>query len=222
MKVLLVDDNQDFLTGLGNLLEAAEIDVVGTAHTAKEAVAQARFLCPDVVLMDVMMPGRSGIDATYAIKTFLPSMRVVMMTVSENDAYLFEAIKAGACGYLLKGQTIDNFPEALMALEQGETLLSPGLAAKIMAEFARRAHLSDATKVSPQKKLTTRETAILRQAAEGLTYKQIAQSMDLSERTIKYIFREIADKLHLQNRAQVLANANYYLQTENRQTSCSS
>lgn len=217
MRVLLVDDNRDFLVGLGNLLDAAEIDVVGMANTAEEAIAQARLLHPDVVLMDVQMPGRSGIEATSRIHALFPSIRIVMMTVSDKSSHLFDAIQAGACGYLLKSQTMDHFPESLTALAQGETPLSPGLAGKIMTEFARRANREETVKVSPLKALTPREKAILQRTAEGLTYKQIAQSLGLSERTIKYNLREIADKLHLQNRSQVLAYASRYLLVENQE-----
>lgn len=212
MKILLVDDSEHFLIGLQNLLEAADFQVVGTASTAEMALALVRYRHPDVVLMDVQMPGRSGIEATAQIKQYYPSVKVVMMTVSERDEHLFEAIKAGANGYLLKDLTMDGFPEALEALGRGEAPLSPGLTNKVMAEFARRAQKPEEKQKSvPEGLLTPRELVILRWASEGLTYREIAAAMGLSERTIKYNFREIADKLHLENRAQVLAHASRIL-----------
>lgn len=211
MKVLLVDDSEHFLIGLQNLLEASEIAVVGTATSAEMALALVRYRHPDVVLMDVMMPGRSGIEATAQIKRLYPSVKVVMMTVSEKDEHLYEAIKAGASGYLLKSVTMDGFAEALENLTRGEAPLSPGLTAKVIAEFARRSHQQHEEKPAFEGLLTAREMAIVRWAAEGLTYREIAKAMGLSERTIKYNFREIADKLHLENRAQVLAHASRIL-----------
>lgn len=215
MKVFLVDDSADFLTGLENLLEAAEIEVVGKAESAAQAVAMLRYLTVDIVLMDIQMPGRSGIVATHQIRQLYPSVKVIMMTVSERNEHLFDAIQAGASGYLLKHLTLDRFPEALEEAWRGDTPLSPGIAAKIMAEFARRSRDANTrSPATPGEFLTPREKMILQLVAEGIPYRTIAERLQLSERTIKYSVREIADKLHLQNRAQLLALASRYLGAE--------
>lgn len=214
MKVLLVDDNATFLAGLRNLLEAAGIQVTGTAQNAEMALAQVRFQRPDVVLMDVQMPGRSGIEATIAIRQLYPSVRVVMMTVSEKEQNLFASIRAGASGYLLKSMDMENFPAALEDLARGETPLSDGLMPKILSEFARitsSRETSNLARKSFDSRLSGRQKQILQLTAEGRTYKDIARQIDVSERTVKYEVRNIADVLHLENRAQVLAYASRYL-----------
>ncbi len=207
MRVLLVDDNALFLEGLQNLLEASEIVVLGTAANAQQAIAQAMRLQPEIVLMDVQMPGESGIEATRALKSLYPRMKIVMMTISESDVHLFDAIAAGASGYLLKGGSMDGLVQALEGLARGESPLSPGLAAKILAEFTRRAREREATKPAdpPTTSLTERQNEILRQVAEGRHYKEVASALGLTEATIKYHMGEITDRLHLENRAQAIA-----------------
>ncbi|WP_420236162.1 response regulator [Telmatobacter bradus] len=180
MKVLLVDDDSLFLEGLRNILEDGEIEVVGTATNATDAIEQALRLLPEVVLMDVQMPGQSGIEATYFLKSKIPQMKIVMMTVSENDDFLFDAILAGASGYLLKENSGRSFVAALEEIAQGQTPLSPDLAGKILVEFARRerernAGQSDDRATSPDEAtlpLSSRQTEILRQVAQGMTYKK--------------------------------------------------
>jgi len=213
VKLLLVDDNELFLVGLRNLLEAADFEVVGVAQTAELAVARARTLQPDVVLMDVQMPGRSGIEATRIIKQQFPSIRVVMVSVCEDDASLFEAIKAGASGYLLKDATMNGFVEALQGLEVDHAPLSPSLTGRLMSAYTKVAQKQDSALASAQEvgKLTKRQTHILRLASEGQTNAQIAAALNLSERTVKYEFRAMADHLQLRNRAQVLAKAGLFL-----------
>jgi two-component system NarL family response regulator len=212
MKVLLADDNALFLEGLQNLLEDNGIVVLGTADNAQEAVAQAILLVPDVVLMDIQMPGKSGIEATHAIKSRLPAMKIVMMTVSQDEAHLFEAIAAGASGYLLKSMPQKNFVKALTGMARGESPFSPGLAAKILAEFAHREQQRKEQNLPLDSNcLSARQTEILRLVAMGWTYKKIAQSIKRHERTIKYHIREITDKLHLKNRSQVLLYASQHL-----------
>lgn len=214
MKVLLVDDNEVYLKGLRNLLEAAGIQVTGTAQNAETALAQVRFQRPDVVLMDVQMPGRSGIEATAAIKSLYPSVQVVMMTVSEKEQNLFESIRAGACGYLLKSMAMEEFPAALEDLAQGGTPLSDGLMPKILSEFARVTSNREASSMARKSfdtRLSERQKQILQMTAQGKTYKEIARQIDVSERTVKYEVRNIADRLHLENRAQVLTYVSRYL-----------
>lgn len=214
MKVLLVDDNATFLMGLRNLLEAAGFQVVGCARNAESALAKIRFLLPDVVLMDVQMPGHSGIEATATIKKFYPSIRIVMMTVSEKEEHLFESIRAGASGFLLKSMAMEDFPDALEQLARGDTPLSAGLIPKIFAEFARVSQAKESSHAARQafdNQLSMRQKNILQLTAFGKTYKDIAQEIGVSERTIKYEVRNIADALRLENRAQVLAYASRYL-----------
>lgn len=208
MKVLLVDDHPLFLEGLQNLLTARGIEVVGTAGDGLEALEKVRALRPDVILMDVQMPRCDGLAATRLIKAEFPEVKVVMLTVSEEDEDLFEAIKSGASGYLLKSLDAREFFELLSGLERGEAPLSPGLAGKILEEFARSAAgagpASEAGKVA---ELTPRQMEILTLVAQGLTYKEVGEALCLSERTVKYHMGEILNRLHLENRAQVIAYA---------------
>ncbi len=213
IRVLLVDDNALFLEGLKNMLEDNGIQVLGMAARAATAVDRATLLRPDVVLMDVLMPQQSGIEATRRLKSLFPEMKIVMMTASESDDHLFDAMAAGASGYLRKGASPESFVEALEGLARGETPLSPGLAGKIMAEFARRERerngdsANQAARETGFARLSERQTEILRQVAAGTPYKEIAAQLGLSVATIKYHMGEIADRLYLGNRAQVIAYA---------------
>lgn len=137
MKILLVDDSRKFLSGLKNMLESRGYEVAGMAHSASEALRLACTVAPDLVLMDIQMPGEDGISATRALKRAAPSLKIVMMTISDSDEHLFDSIVAGADGYLIKGEP-EPFVEALSALTRGEVPFSPGLARRIMDEFARR------------------------------------------------------------------------------------
>jgi Response regulator containing a CheY-like receiver domain and an HTH DNA-binding domain len=210
MRLLLVDDHVLFLEGLRNLLAASGMEVAGTASNGKDALAQVEILQPDVVLMDIQMPEPDGIATTRLIKARHPAVKIVMLTIAQDDQYLFEAIKAGASGYLLKGLEKERFLELLTGMANGESPLSPGLAAKIMAEFARReneraAEENAATELSKQ--LTPRQSEILRLVAQGMTYKEIGDKLNISEAAVKYHMGEITSRLHLENRAQVVAYA---------------
>lgn len=215
VRVLLVDDNALFLEGLQNLLEANGVAVLGTASSAKQAIELARDLVPNVILMDIEMPGDDGICATRAIKALLPMTTIVILTVSADETHLFEAIKAGATGYLLKSAGEEQFLQALEGMHKGEPPLSPGLAAKIVAEFGRRER-ERATSDMPADltcKLSARQAEILVAVAEGRRYKEIAQSMGLSEPAIKYHMGEIVNRLHLENRLQAIAYATKLMET---------
>jgi DNA-binding NarL/FixJ family response regulator len=216
MKVLLVDDNRLMLEGLQNLLEAYHIEVAGMAKDGWEAVAQARELKPDVILMDIRMPGCDGLTATRLIKAEKADARIVILTTSTEDEDLFEAVKSGACGYLVKSMNTDELVEALEQAMQGTPPFSPGLAAKLLNEFARVSSQPPAADTkSPEKpskpvpgdKLNQRQIEVLKLVSEGLSYKEVAARLSLSPRTIKYHMAEIMDRLHLDNRAQVLAYA---------------
>ena len=217
MKVLLVDDNRLMLEGLHNLLEAHHIEVAGTAHDGLAAVEMARELDPDVILMDISMPRCDGLTATRLIKAENPEAKIVILTTSTDDDDLFEAVKSGACGYLQKSIDTDDLVEALNQARQGTPPFSPGLAAKLLAEFKRVSNPDnepvaskspgEKTEAASGSKLSARQIEVLRLIAEGLSYKEVGARLFLSERTIKYHMAEIMNRLHLENRAQVLAFA---------------
>jgi DNA-binding NarL/FixJ family response regulator len=208
MKVLLVDDHPLFLDGLKNLLTGRGVQVVGTARDGWEALEKARCLRPDVILMDIQMPGCDGLAATRLIKAEWPGAKIVMLTMSSEDEDLFEAIKSGACGYLLKTLDTEGFLARLMEVEQGEAPLSPGLAARILQYVGQQSSAVRATEDRPQSEpLTNRELEVLTLVAQGLTYKEVGARLHLSERTIKYHMAEMVARLQLENRAQVLEYA---------------
>lgn len=210
MKVLLVDDHLLFLEALQNLLAARGIEVAGTARDGLDALDRARALRPDVILMDIGMPRCDGLAATRAIKAELPDVKIVMLTVSAEDEDLFEAIKSGASGYLLKSLDANQFFELLSDLERGEVALSNGMAARVLEEFARQAGRAEpATEVGEEDTpgLTPRQREVLTLVARGLKYKEVGAALCLSESTIKYHMGEILERLHLKNRAQAIAYA---------------
>jgi DNA-binding NarL/FixJ family response regulator len=216
VRVLLVDDNRLMLEGLQSLLEANDIEVVGTAADGLESVDLACELEPDVILMDIRMPGCDGLDATRLIKARLPDARIVILTTSTDDDDLFEAIKSGACGYLMKSIDTETLIEALEQAREGIPPFSPGLAAKLFDEFARVGGLEEpapepdsptADQPPPAAVLSPRQLQVLRLVADGLSYKEVGARLYLSPRTVKYHMGEIMDRLHLENRAQVLAHA---------------
>jgi DNA-binding NarL/FixJ family response regulator len=213
MKVLLVDDHRLLLEGLTNLLEAHGIEVAGTATDGLEAIAKAKSLQPDVILMDIRMPNCDGLGATRRIKAEMPDAKIVILTTSTEDSDLFEAIKSGACGYLLKSMDADELVAALEQAQQGVPPFSPGLAARLMDEFARlaggseAAPPSDARQMPTAGQLTQRQCEVLDLVARGLSYKEVGAQLHLSPRTIKYHMAEIMAELHMEHRAQVLAYA---------------
>jgi len=213
LRVLLADDHRLLIEGLRNLLAAHGIEVLGIASDGVEAVAMAQRLCPDLILMDIRMPHCDGLSATRQIKARQPEIKIVMLTTSAEDQDLFEAVKSGACGYLLKSMSGDAFIEALRGLEQGIPPFSPGLAAKLLSEFARlterrqgegeRGREGDVEGAG----LTKRQVEVLRLVADGLTYKEVGERLYLSERTVRFHMAEMIARLHLQNRSQVIAYA---------------
>lgn len=209
MRVLLVDDHALFLEGLSNLLTAHDIEVVGTAMNGLEALRKAEELSPEVILMDVQMPGGGGVEATRLIKDRFPDIKIVMLTVSQDDTHLFDAIKAGASGYLLKGLGKEQFLEMLTGLANGEAPLSPSLAAKVLTEFARLGRRRETAELVTAKTslLSLRQVEILKLVAHGLTYKEVGETIHLSQATVKYHMGEIMSQLHLENRSQVISYA---------------
>jgi DNA-binding NarL/FixJ family response regulator len=226
MKILLVDDHRLLLEGLANLLSAHGIQVAGMAHDGFEAIAQARELKPEVILMDIRMPNCDGLCATRQIMAEMPETKIVILTTSTEEEDLFEAVKSGACGYLLKSMDADELVECLEQVQKGIPPFSPGLAAKILSEFTRlaeskqapaEASLAESARAEsaqmeapapkPASELTPRQRQVLSLVAQGYSYKETAQKLDLSPRTIKYHMSEIMQKLHVEHRAQVLAYA---------------
>ncbi len=220
MRVLLVDDHRLFLEGLRNLLTSEGIEVIGQAHDGLEALAAARRLRPDVILMDIHMPRCNGLCATRLIKAEMPECNIVILTMSEEEQELFEAVKSGASGYLLKRLDAEEFFTYLAELQAGHPPFSPGLAEKILQEFAHaslRREVSSPPSATPgydlptedgeEASLSPRQMQILTLVSQGQTYRQVAQTIGIAERTVKYHMTEILARLHLDNRAQVIAYA---------------
>ena len=207
MRVVIADDHPLFRDGLRSLLEARGVEVIGEAHDGREAVELARRLKPEVVLMDLSMPDVDGLAATRLISAELPGVKVVILTASEDDADLFEAIKSGAQGYLFKNVASDEFFRLLEGVARGEPALTPGLARKLLGEFARPGPPTR-TSLEPPSTLTDREREVLDLLVQGVTSnRELAERLVVTENTVKYHLRNILDKLHVQNRAQVVAYA---------------
>jgi len=207
MRILLVDDHTLFLQSLKMLLAANQYQVVGTAGDGREALKQARLLSPELILMDIEMPVCDGLAATRLIKAKMPEIKIVMLTVSSSDDNLFEAVKSGASGYLLKSQPAERFLELLGQVEQGGAALPPELAARLLAEFARQAQHLESSQLDSSADLTDRQREILTLVAQGLTYPQVGETLYLSVPTVRYHMGQILERLHLENRAQVIAYA---------------
>jgi two-component system NarL family response regulator len=208
IRVLIVDDHALFRRGLQMVLEGeSDIDVVSEATDGDEAVERAEATTPDVVLMDVRMPKRSGIEATRMIKEVLPSTQIVMLTISDEEADLYEAIKAGAAGYLLKEISIDEVSNAVRAVHQGQSLISPSMASKLLNEFASMVKRQDERTQLPGPRLTDRELEVLKLVAKGLNNRDIGQELFISENTVKNHVRNILEKLHLHSRMEAVVYA---------------
>lgn len=205
MRILIADDHALFRDSLKSLLEARSYQVVGEAADGKQAVERARLLRPDVVLMDLAMPVLDGLSATKLISAELPQVKVVVLTASDEDSKLFEAIKSGAQGYLLKNLEADRFFALLDRVAEGEPALTPTLARKVLAELAQPARRA---KAEDPDALTDREQEVLELMVEGVTSnRSLADRLGVSENTVKFHVRNILDKLHLHNRAEVVSYA---------------
>jgi len=231
MRVLIVDDHPLFARGLADLLVARGLQVLGVAKDGLEALEIVREMRPDVVLMDISMPRCDGLAATRLIKAELPDTKIVVVTASEDDKDVFEVVKSGASGYILKDVDADALMEMLSDLEKGEVAFSPGLTAKILAEFTRLGAELNASgghaegpslggrgtgaarptsgdlSIGSESVLMPRQMQVLRLVASGMSYKEVGSPLFISERTVKYHMKQILDQLHLQNRSQVLAYA---------------
>ncbi len=208
LRVLIVDDHALFRRGLEIVLEdEPDITVVGEASDGHEALTRAQELMPDVVLMDVRMPRRSGIEAAREIRDSLPHVRILMLTVSEEEADLYEAIKAGASGYLLKEISTEEIPQAIRSVVAGQSRISPSMASKLLSEFATMSKQAEERRLMPPPRLTERETEVLKLVANGLNNRDIARELFISENTVKNHARNILEKLHLHSRMEAVVYA---------------
>jgi DNA-binding NarL/FixJ family response regulator len=208
LRVLIVDDHALFRRGLQMVLrQESDIDVVGEAADGQEAVNKAQETMPDVILMDVRMPKRSGIDATRQIKDLIPHAKILMLTISDEEADLYDAIKAGASGYLLKEISIDEVADAIRTVWAGQSRISPSMAAKLLTEFAAMSKRVDERQQLPAPRLTEREMEVLTLVAQGLNNRDIAKQLFISENTVKNHIRNILEKLHLHSRMEAVVYA---------------
>ncbi len=189
------------------LCTVAGIEVVGEAADGSEALDRVRELVPDVVLMEVRMPVMNGIEAARRIRSEVPSTRILMLTTSDDEGDLFEAVKAGANGYLLKEVSIEEVSEAIRAVGRGHSLISPSMASKLLDEFTTLAQRAEGRLGLSPAALTGREVDILRLVARGLSNRYIAAELSISESTVKNHVRNILEKLHLQDRMEAVAYA---------------
>jgi len=205
LRILLVDDHPLFLEGMHSLLNARGVTVIGSAENGQQALEQARLLRPDVVVMDIQMPVCNGVEAVKRIKAEMPEIKILMLTVSESEDNLYEALRNGASGYLLKSLDANTFCQFLLEMVNGEMPIHPQLAARMLSEFAQKNTYGAETKTDTP--LTQRQWEILSLVAEGFYYKEVAKRLSLSEKTIKYHMGQILDRLHLDTREQALAYA---------------
>lgn len=208
MRILLADDHILFRKGLCGLLATQpDFEIVGEAGDGIEALELARTLMPDLILMDINMPNCDGKTATVRIKQEMPYVQIIMLTVSDDDQDLFEAIKAGAQGYLLKNIKPEELFELLRGVARGEAPLSRLMASKILREFARSAVHPAPIEARPESQLTAREKEVLQLVTDGLSNHEIADRLVITENTVKNHLRNILAKLHLENRVQAAAYA---------------
>ncbi len=202
LKVLLADDHKLFREGLAGLLSAQkDIEVVAQAHNGLDAIQKARQFMPDLILMDLGMPEVNGLEATRTIKGESPYVKIVILTVHDENENLLEAIKAGAQGYLLKNIGMEELLESIRGMSRGEAPISRRMAGKILEEFQKLSQQS-AMASDPTANLTLREQTVLRLVAKGAGNHQIAETLQISENTVKNHLRNILAKLHVQSRSQ--------------------
>lgn len=213
MRILLADDNRLFVEGLTDLLEAYGHEVVATAANGLEAIDRARVHRPDVILMDLRMPRCDGLEAARAIAAEHPEIRIVMLTTSDADEHLYSAIASGAFGYLVKSLHGEELIAALAQVAEGVPPFTPGLAACLLTEFARRsaARVEATRTVTGDDRsvdlFTPRELDVLRAVASGHTYGETGTLLSMSERTVRYHMSEMLTRLHVAHRSQVIAYA---------------
>jgi DNA-binding NarL/FixJ family response regulator len=204
--VLLVDDHDLFRTGLRNLLDDQDVEVVGECGNGTDALQAVRELAPDVVVMDLNMPGISGVEATRQISMVAPLTRVLVLTISDQDADVMDAILAGACGYLLKDASITDLMQGIRSAAVGESLISPTIAAKVLQRVRATGGSSrDAELI--QSELSARELQVLKLIANGKDNALIAAELHISPKTVKNHISNILMKLQIENRIQAAVYA---------------
>jgi DNA-binding NarL/FixJ family response regulator len=206
LRVLIVDDHDLFRTGLRNLLEEQGVLIVGEAASGAEAVHSVRELAPDVVVMDLKMPGMGGVDATRHIASIAPLTRVVMLTISDNDTDVMDAILAGACGYLLKDSSIQDLLAGIQAASRGESLISPAIATKVL-QRVRATSTQPEIASTIRAELSDREVEVLKLIANGKDNGVIAGELHISPKTVKNHISNILMKLQIDNRIQAAVYA---------------
>ncbi len=203
IKVLIVDDHRVVREGLSAILKSKEnIQVLGEAQDGQEAVEKARSLLPDVILMDVSMPKMTGVEATRIIKREFPHIGIIALTMYEEQQYIFDLVRGGATGYLLKDSDSDQIVKAIQSVYRGDSLIHPAVASKILAEFSLMTQKKGKKSSWVEHDLTEREITVLRLVADGKTNKEIANHLDLSEKTVKNHVRNIFHKLQVYDRTQ--------------------
>jgi DNA-binding NarL/FixJ family response regulator len=206
VRVLIVDDHDLFRSGLRNLLGEEGVQVIGEAASGKEALQIVRELAPDVVVMDLNMPGMGGVEATRHISTIAPLTRVVMLTISDQDNDVIDAILAGACGYLLKDSSIQELIAGIRAASVGESLISPTIAAKVLQRL-RAASTQPEIANTIRAELSDREIEVLKLIANGKDNAMIAGELYISPKTVKNHISNILMKLQIENRIQAAVYA---------------
>ena len=203
MRVMLVDDQPLVRNGFASLLQSRGHEVVAEASNGREALDIVKDAAPDVILMDIRMPEMGGLETTRLLKAQYPDITIVMLTVSDDEHDLFEAVKSGAHSYLLKDLEATEFFDALESIQRGEAVLPTRLAGKLLDEF--RAQAKAVASPDGVEVLSAREHEVLDLVAQGMMNKEVADKLFISENIVKYHTKNILDKLHLQNRAQVIA-----------------
>jgi DNA-binding NarL/FixJ family response regulator len=206
LRVLIVDDHDLFRTGLRNLLEEQGLQVIGEAAGGADAVRAVRDLAPDVVVMDLNMPGMSGVEATRQIVAFAPLTRVLVLTISDQDSDVLDAILAGACGYLLKDSSIQELMAGIRAASIGESLISPNIASKVLQRVRSTSNVS-AIAETIRAELSDREIQVLKLIANGKDNAHIAAELHISPKTVKNHISNILMKLQIDNRIQAAVYA---------------
>jgi DNA-binding NarL/FixJ family response regulator len=207
IRTMIVDDHALFRRGLEMVLEdEPDIELVGEAGDGAEAVARAAEALPDIVLMDVRMPRSNGIEACRAMKDAAPSTKIIILTISDEEEDLFEAIRAGASGYLLKDIPLDEVADTVRAVHGGQSLINPSMAAKLLTEFATMARRDDEERAEelPAPRLTDREMQVLKLVARGMNNRDIAKELFISENTVKNHVRNILEKLQIHSRMEAV------------------
>ncbi|QBX57608.1 response regulator transcription factor [Nocardioides seonyuensis] len=202
---MVVDDQELFRRGLIMLLgQEPDIEVVGEGADGVVATELAISTAPDVVLLDVRMPRLTGVEACRAIKEAVPAAKIIMLTVSDEEADLYESVKNGAAGYLLKDSSIEEVAQAVRVVNEGQSLISPSMAVKLIDEFKQ---MSKPERQGPALRLTERELEVLRMVAKGLNNREVAKELFISENTVKNHVRNILEKLQLHSRMEAVMYA---------------